>query len=79
MATRDEVARQPLEQRRARLALTADELAAGIHGQPEAVLARRRDLGARFDADLAVDLAVFVADVRFLGGIRSSVVGGGDR
>jgi DinB family protein len=41
MATRDEVARQPLEQRRARLALTPDELAAGIHGQPEAVLARR--------------------------------------
>src|SRR5262249_62175439 len=41
MATRDEVARQPLEQRRARLALTHDELAAGIHGQPEAVPARR--------------------------------------
>ena len=41
MATRDEVARQPLEQRKARLALTPDELAAGIHGQSEAVLARR--------------------------------------
>ena len=41
MATRDEVARQPLEQRRARLALTPDELAEEIHGQPEAVLARR--------------------------------------
>src|SRR5437867_1891244 len=41
MATRDEVARQPLEQRRARLALAADDLAAGIHAQSEAVLARR--------------------------------------
>jgi hypothetical protein len=43
MATRDEVARQPLEQRRARLARTADDLAAVIHGQAEAVLARRPD------------------------------------
>jgi hypothetical protein len=41
MLTRDEVARQPLEQRTARLALTADDLAAVIRGQPEAVLARR--------------------------------------
>jgi len=41
MATRAEVARQPLEQRMARLALTADHLAAAIRGQPDAVLARR--------------------------------------
>ena len=41
MVTRDEVARQPLEQRTARLARTADDLAAVIRGQPEAVLARR--------------------------------------
>ena len=44
MATRDEVARQPLEQRRARLARTADDLTAAIHGQAEAVLARRPDI-----------------------------------
>ncbi|MGH7389255.1 MAG: hypothetical protein ACREM3_07320 [Candidatus Rokuibacteriota bacterium] len=41
MVTRDEVARQPLEQRTARLTLTADDLAAAIRGQPEAVLGRR--------------------------------------
>jgi DinB family protein len=43
MAIRDEVARQPLEQRRARLARSADDLTAAIHGQAEAVLARRPD------------------------------------
>jgi hypothetical protein len=41
MVTRDEVARQPLEQRTARLALTADDLTRAIRGQPVAVLARR--------------------------------------
>ena len=41
MATHDEVARQPLERRMARLASTADDFAAAIHGRPEVVLARR--------------------------------------
>jgi hypothetical protein len=41
MVTREEVARQPLEQRTARLALTADDLAAAIRNQPETVLVRR--------------------------------------
>ena len=49
MATRDEVARQPLEQRRARLTRTADDLTAAIHGQAEAVLARRGELQAQLD------------------------------
>ena len=43
MPTMDEVAKQPLEQRLARLARTADDLAAALSGQPEAVLVRRPD------------------------------------
>jgi hypothetical protein len=43
MATMEEVARQPLEQRTGRLARTADDLAAAIHGQSEAALVRRPD------------------------------------
>jgi DinB superfamily len=41
MTTLTEVARQPLERRMARLALTADDFALAMQGQPEAVLARR--------------------------------------
>jgi hypothetical protein len=43
MPTLEEYAKQPLEQRLARLGRTADELAAAIRGQPEPVLSRRPD------------------------------------
>jgi uncharacterized damage-inducible protein DinB len=43
MPTMEEVARQPREQRLARLARTVDDLAAAIRGQAEAVLSRRPD------------------------------------
>ena len=44
MPTMEEVARQPAELRLNRMARTADDLAAAIHGQSEAVLVRRPDL-----------------------------------
>jgi DinB superfamily len=43
MVTREEVARQPLEQRTARMARTAEDLASAIRGQSEAVLTQRPD------------------------------------
>ena len=43
MATMEEVARQPLELRLARLARTADDLVAAVRGQGEAALVRRPD------------------------------------
>ena len=43
MPTREEYAKQPLEQRLSRMARTADDLAAAIHGQSDAVLSRRPD------------------------------------
>jgi hypothetical protein len=43
MTTMEEYARQPREQRMQRLTRTADELAAAIKGQSEAVLSRRPD------------------------------------
>ncbi len=43
MLTMDDVAKMPQEERLARLARAADDLAAAIAGQPEAVLARRPD------------------------------------
>jgi uncharacterized damage-inducible protein DinB len=43
MPTMEEYARQPREQRMQRLARTADELAAAIKGQSDAVLSRRPD------------------------------------
>jgi uncharacterized damage-inducible protein DinB len=43
MLTIDDYARQPREQRMQRLARTADELAAAIEGQDDAVLSRRPD------------------------------------
>ncbi|HEV8309171.1 MAG TPA: DinB family protein [Methylomirabilota bacterium] len=41
--TMEEVAKQPREERLGRLTRTADDLAAAVAGQPEAVLARRPD------------------------------------
>ena len=43
MPTRDEYAKQPVEQRLKRLERTADELVAATHGQSDAVLSRRPD------------------------------------
>ena len=43
MPTREDVAKQPWEQRLGRMSLTADDPAAAIRGQREAVLARRPD------------------------------------
>jgi len=43
MPTMDDVAKWPVEERLARLARTADDLAAAIASQPESVLARRPD------------------------------------
>src|SRR5262245_44710488 len=43
MPTREEYAKQPLEQRLARMSRTADELAAAIHGQSDALRSRRPD------------------------------------
>jgi hypothetical protein len=43
MVTHDEVARQPLEQRTARMARTAEDLAGAIRDQSEAVLTQRPD------------------------------------
>ena len=43
MATIEEVARQPLAQRLARMERTPDDLTAAIHGLSEAVLSRRPD------------------------------------
>ena len=43
MATIEEVARQPIEQRLARMERTADDFAAAIHGVTEAALSRRPD------------------------------------
>ena len=43
MATIEEVARQPVEQRLARMERTADDFAAAIQGLTEAVLCRRPD------------------------------------
>ena len=43
MSTMEEYAEQPREQRMARLTRTADELAAAIKGQSDAVLSRRPD------------------------------------
>ena len=43
MPTLEEVAKQPLEQRLGRMSCTADDLAAAIRGQREAVLVRRPD------------------------------------
>jgi hypothetical protein len=43
MATMEEYAKQPREQRTQRLTRTADELAAAIKGQSDAVLSRRPD------------------------------------
>ena len=43
MATRDEYAKRPLEQRLERVERTSDELAALIQGQSDAVLSRRPD------------------------------------
>ena len=44
MPTLEEVAKQPLEERLGRMSRTADDLAAAIKGQSEAVLVRRPDL-----------------------------------
>src|SRR5262245_54661746 len=43
MPTLEEVARQPVEQRLARMERTADDFATAIHGVTEAVLSRRPD------------------------------------
>src|SRR5881409_1649641 len=43
MPTREEVAKQPWEQRLGRMSRTAEDLAAAIRGQSEAVLVRRPD------------------------------------
>jgi DinB superfamily len=43
MPTREEVAKQPLEQRLGRMSRTADDLAAAIRGQSETALVRRPD------------------------------------
>jgi len=43
MATIEEVARQPVEQRLARMERAADDFAVAIHGLTEAVLSRRSD------------------------------------
>ena len=43
MPTMEEYAKQPREQRMQRLTRTADELAAAIKGQSDAVLSRRPD------------------------------------
>jgi hypothetical protein len=43
MPTREEVAKQPLEQRLGRMSRTPDDLAAAINGHPDAVLMRRPD------------------------------------
>jgi len=43
MPTREEVAKQPLEQRLGRMSRTAEDLAAAIRGQSEAALVRRPD------------------------------------
>ena len=43
MATIEEIARQLIEQRLARMERTADDLAAAIHGVTEAALSRRPD------------------------------------
>ena len=43
MPTREDVAKQPWEQRLGRMSRIADDLAAAIRGQSEAVLARRPD------------------------------------
>ena len=43
MPMREEYAKQPLEQRLARMSRTADELATAIRGQSDAVLSRRPD------------------------------------
>ena len=43
MPTLEEVAKQPLEQRLGRMSRTADDLAAAIRSQSEAVLTRRPD------------------------------------
>jgi uncharacterized damage-inducible protein DinB len=43
MPTMEEYAKQPLEQRLQRMTRTADELAAAIRGQSDAVLSRRPD------------------------------------
>jgi DinB superfamily len=43
MATIEDVARQPLERRLARMERTADDFAAAMHGVTEAVLSRRPD------------------------------------
>ena len=43
MPTREDYAKQPLEQRLQRMSRTPDELAAAIHGQSDAVLSRRPD------------------------------------
>ena len=41
--TMDDVAKQPLEQRLARMARTSDDLAGALRGQPDAALSRRPD------------------------------------
>ncbi|MGH7268582.1 MAG: DinB family protein [Candidatus Rokuibacteriota bacterium] len=41
--TMDDVAKQPLEQRLARMARTPDDLAAALEGQPETAVGRRPD------------------------------------
>ncbi len=43
MPTREEYAKQPVEQRLKRLERTANELAAAVHGQSDATLSRRPD------------------------------------
>jgi len=43
MPTREELGRQPLEQRMSRITRAADDIAMAVRGQSEAVLARRAD------------------------------------
>ncbi len=49
MPTREDVAKQPWEQRLGRMSRTAEDLAAAIRGQSEAVLVRRPDAKNHLD------------------------------
>ena len=70
MATRDEVAQQPLEQRRARLARTADDLTAAIRGETEAVLARRPDAASW----AAIEVVCHLRDIEEMALLRLEVM-----
>ena len=70
MPTREEVAKQPLEQRLGRMSRTAEDLAAAIRGQSEAALVRRPD-GKNWAANEVICHLRDIEEVYFVRSTRS--------